>query len=314
MSIEDAKPTDTPEAGYTNISGSQRLYEFVVASPRHWHDFPGEFRLEAAHFAWDLYESVDFALPSDDIDVLPVLRLAWADTACCAWMQSQMSYWSKDRREAFAALMQEAKPTYEALPEPLTGDAWQETPEPREWLVDGWLPNGEISLLTGPGSVGKSLLMLQLGAALACDRKVLNGNRGWLPSNSPMAVAPQLTPEPVPVVLAGWEDGKHEALRRRYRLNAFGGCSWAKDKSINEYLHVLPMRGFGATWAPINHGHIATVGGLTDTGRALRAYCEKHGAKLLVLDTLAHALLTKPCGGATGCLRWLFMGETVAHW
>ena len=41
------------------------------------------------------------------------------------------------------------------LPEPLTGDGWNTDPPPREWLVDGWLPAGELVLLSGPGFVGK---------------------------------------------------------------------------------------------------------------------------------------------------------------
>lgn len=220
----------------------------------------------------------------------PMLAWYWHQPEYRLRIQAYQGMWSRERRDTFAALMQESRVVREALPEPLTGDAWQEAPQPRKWLVEGWLPAGELSLLTGPGSVGKSLFLLQLGAALACDRKVLNRNRGWLPGDSPGVAAPQLTPEPVPVVLAGWEDGKDEALRRRYRLKSFGGCPWAADESIDRHLHVLPMRGFGPTWAPLNHGHIATVGGLTETGRALRNYCERHGAGLLVLDTLAHAL------------------------
>ena len=68
------------------------------------------------------------------------------------------------------------------LPEPLTGAGWNREPADRDWLVDGWLPAGELSLLAGPGSVGKSLLALQLGAALACDRGQLLDAGGWLPS------------------------------------------------------------------------------------------------------------------------------------
>jgi RecA-family ATPase len=38
---------------------------------------------------------------------------------------------------------------------------------PRRWLLDGWLPIGEAALLTGAGSVGKSLVSQQLAATIA---------------------------------------------------------------------------------------------------------------------------------------------------
>ena len=39
------------------------------------------------------------------------------------------------------------------LPEPLPAAGWDATPPNRKWLVDGRLPVGEVTLLTGPGSV-----------------------------------------------------------------------------------------------------------------------------------------------------------------
>ena len=190
------------------------------------------------------------------------------------------------------------------LPEALTGAGWEAEAEPREWLVDGWLPVGELAMLAGPGSVGKSLLALQLGAALACDRDPLHATNkrqpvkvrdsvGWLPKGSAVdAEAPELYPQPVTVVLAGWKDTRNEALRRRERLMMYGGCGWAGDPSINDRLHVLPMHGYGPVWAPAAGGsrHIATLGELTETGRRLREHCEKHGARLLVLDPSSLAL------------------------
>ena len=181
------------------------------------------------------------------------------------------------------------------LPEPLTGTGWERNPADREWLVDGWLPAGELALLAGPGSVGKSLLALQLGAALACDRGALLTGGDWLPAGASIAAkAPPLAPAPVPVVLAGWEDSADEALRRRGRLAMRGGCGWARHGSIDGRLHVLPMRGFGPMWAPAEGGsrHIGTVGALTPSGEAVLAYAEQHGARLLVVDPAGLAIAT----------------------
>ncbi len=227
-------------------------------------------------------------------DYYPALAWFWRHDEYRLHIQTHQgaNRWTKERRDTLTRLLEAAMPAMprQPLPEPLTGTAWQETPPEREWLVRDWLPAGELCLLTGPGSVGKSLLALQLGAALACDRRALRGYRGWLPSDTLAVGTPMLTPEPVAVALAGWEDTAGEVLRRRARLADAGGCEWARDLSINERLHALPMRGHGPLWAPVGHGHVATVGDLTDTGRALRTYCEQHSIQLVVVDTVAHAL------------------------
>lgn len=45
---------------------------------------------------------------------------------------------------------------------------------PREWLIENWLPKGEISSLYGGGSAGKSLLTIQLGMSLASGKPWIN--------------------------------------------------------------------------------------------------------------------------------------------
>lgn len=47
-------------------------------------------------------------------------------------------------------------------------------PTPRKWIVPGWVPEGEISSLIGDGGLGKSLLAIQLGMAVASKTKFLN--------------------------------------------------------------------------------------------------------------------------------------------
>ena len=53
---------------------------------------------------------------------------------------------------------------------PIPWTTWAEHPDPpsaRRWLVRDWLPAGRVALLTGPGGVGKSRLVLQLAAGIA---------------------------------------------------------------------------------------------------------------------------------------------------
>ena len=186
-------------------------------------------------------------------------------------------------------------PASARLPEALVGEGWQGDVPDRRWLVDDWLSAGELALLTGPGSAGKGQMVLQLGAALACDREPLAYAGGWLPRGKLVqATAPDLCAEPVTVVLASWEDTAEEYLRRRSRLQMFGGCTWIGDRSIDPRLHVLPMRGYGPLWGPAAAGgrHVATVGEVTDSGAALLRYAEDAGAALLVIDPAGLSICT----------------------
>ena len=176
-----------------------------------------------------------------------------------------------------------------ALPEALTGDGWNDDPPERRWLVDGWLPAGELALLAGPGSAGKGLLSLQLAAALACDRDVLQHGGGWLPAGPAVkAEAPALCAEPAVSVLAEYEDDRAELLRRRHRLSWYGGCGWAQHETINGRLHALTMS--APIWEARRDAEALTTGGLTPSGSALLAYAESVEAALLVIDPIGLAL------------------------
>ncbi|NBV88326.1 MAG: hypothetical protein EBR88_02250 [Betaproteobacteria bacterium] len=67
-------------------------------------------------------------------------------------------------------------------PEPAPGDLkpldWtalaNTEPEPTSWRLDGWLPEGTVTLLSANGGVGKSNLSLQLGVALTQGKPFMN--------------------------------------------------------------------------------------------------------------------------------------------
>jgi len=67
-------------------------------------------------------------------------------------------------------------------PEPVPGDLepldWaalaNTEPEPTSWSLDGWLPEGTVTLLSANGGVGKSNLSLQLGVALTQGKPFMN--------------------------------------------------------------------------------------------------------------------------------------------
>ena len=71
-------------------------------------------------------------------------------------------------------------------------------PEPREWLIDQWLPANTVTMFTGDGGAGKSWLTLQMVCQVAC------GYRDAYLDPEFEKVADKTLPRDV--VFATWED------------------------------------------------------------------------------------------------------------
>jgi RecA-family ATPase len=84
------------------------------------------------------------------------------------------------------------------------------SPQPREWVVDGWMPKGEVTLLYGDGGVGKSLIAMQFATCAAT-------NRPWLGQNT----------RPSRVMGFFCEDGEDELFRRQADINKALGVEFA---------------------------------------------------------------------------------------
>jgi hypothetical protein len=84
-------------------------------------------------------------------------------------------------------------------------------PQPREWVVDGWMPKGEVTLLYGDGGVGKSLLAMQFATCAATSRP-------WLGQ----------TTRPSRVMGFFCEDGEDELFRRQADINKALGVEFAE--------------------------------------------------------------------------------------
>ena len=135
----------------------------------------------------------------------------------------------------------------------------------RQWLVDGWIPERAVTMLSGDGGVGKSLLVLQLMIASAL-------NRPWL--------------------------GKAVEHRRSFAMF----CEDDKDEIHSRARAILDTHGAsfsdlkGVTWSP-RAGlenvlmSFATTG--NEPGRPTRIYKEfrnqvvSSGARLVIIDTVA---------------------------
>lgn len=169
-------------------------------------------------------------------------------------------------------------------------------PDPLEWIIDGWLPAGRIGILSGQGGRGKSRLALQMASALAAGAPDFLGGPPTAYHTKRRIISMR---HPATVVLASWEDDRHETARR---LSALGSphsdCDGAHDgggpfivraEELADRLHHIDMAGEGAVWGPPPGVHTSSMATITPAGRRLRQYAEQAGAKLLILDPLAAA-------------------------
>ena len=146
------------------------------------------------------------------------------------------------------------------------GDDWLKRSPERKWLIHSWLPAGRVTMLTGPGKVGKSRLALQLAAAIAA------GTSDWLPGGGPKLILD----EPAGAVLATWEDEYDEVARRLHEMKMH-------TEVENRLRHVAPS-------APLwNSSADDPFSRVTEQREKLREYCEDKKARLLVVDPRAAA-------------------------
>ena len=199
-----------------------------------------------------------------------------------------------------AAMMVELQPTFappssalDAIFAPQQNDYWREAGPKIDWVVDGWLPGGRVSLLTGKGGGGKSKLALMLAAQLAMNTETHSGEaRLWMEGGPTLG-------RPGRVVFASWEDDR---ATMRWRL-----CDWPHAVPVSKrgrhfdasdtLPHLLGDRlvfrdlaGHGPLWSldPNNNGsRHTTIGDLTPLGRQLRD--DAASANLLIVDPLAGA-------------------------
>ena len=154
------------------------------------------------------------------------------------------------------------------------------------WAVDGWLPRGRVAMLTGKGGSGKSRLALQLAAALA------GGMADWLPGSGAL-IDTDVTGGAA--VLATYED---PPALIAHRLDNLAAAMHAPDVNLTRWptrddlrgrLYVADIAGRGPIWGAQPGQSVDARGGQLPAGDDLRRYCERVGARLLVIDPLAAA-------------------------
>lgn len=176
-------------------------------------------------------------------------------------------------------------------PRPFEGAKWKpDDPIPdRQWLIKDMLPAGRLASLYGEGAVGKSMLAMQIAAAImhggspiAVDPELTFKVRNDIEADSP----PRLPPIERKVIWLTWEDEIAE-FRRRWRM-AHNAGAIAEPNPDPERLTLVNMRqpGIGGPlWAP--EGHISTRANWTNAGERFLHSLEDHA--LAVVDPLAAA-------------------------
>ena len=162
----------------------------------------------------------------------------------------------------------------------------------RRWMAYPFLPETEVTLLTGQGGIGKSFLLLQLGSLLAAGYTDASLSQSELTGSKHYHyfIQPGLTPsweEPQPVVYASYEDNMSEIRRRTSTL--YKRFDWFAEKQsiIFDNFHPISMRGAVCVWGPEIGKHYQTRSQPTRAADQLKKECECKKAKLLMIDPLS---------------------------
>jgi len=154
-------------------------------------------------------------------------------------------------------------------PIPLSGFVPGEA-KARRWILDEWLPVGEISSIYGAGSTGKSLLSLQLGISVAAGGKFLDMD----------------VQEDMMYIGVYCEDSADELHRRVESIRKAPEFAFLDEKNMPNPCYLWPRAGLNNTLVTANNQDVVPGPFMPE----LRAFLEtlpKHKPKLMVLDTLS---------------------------
>ncbi len=144
---------------------------------------------------------------------------------------------------------------------------WQdEAVPPRQWIIEGILARGSVTLLTGDGGVGKSLLAQQLQTAAALGGEYWAGIR--------------LPEDPIPSVALYCEDDEDELHRRQAPINQTYGI----EMSALSGVHMSSGVGKDNILANFSRDDLITP---TPLFEQLTTVIRESGAQLVIIDTAA---------------------------
>ncbi|MXX90517.1 MAG: AAA family ATPase [Boseongicola sp. SB0665_bin_10] len=201
--------------------------------------------------------------------------------------------YKKAERAAFFSEVKGDQAGKSAEVAPLPLETWDRTePPPRKWLVEDWIPAGRLGSLYGKGGLGKSLLALQIAAAVMHGGKPVAtqrlSDREQRLSDKDRAEASGIAKTlqgGQRVLWLSWEDETDE-FKRRWR-QAYRAEAITEEYPDPAWLGLVDMRKIGgALWGPDGAGGF----NWTETGRRFLSMLE--GYALAVIDPLAAAFMS----------------------
>ena len=108
-----------------------------------------------------------------------------------------------------------------------------------QFLIDSWMPADCLTILTGPGGIGKSYLSLQYMTALAMgyDANIY----ALMPSKGKLPDEEQQTP--IDIVIASYEETRLEVWKRIKRI--CDELQWPNYDELSKRIHYVDLQGMG---------------------------------------------------------------------
>ena len=167
-------------------------------------------------------------------------------------------------------------PPFECAPKQEEVDKYE-----MEFLVDNWMPADCLTILTGPGGIGKSYLSLQYVAALGMG---YNANTyALMPDDN--EIPDDEKQEPIDIVIASYEETRLEVWKRIKRICQ--ELQWADYDMLSKHIHYVDLQGMGPAWGVATGDHLALRSKMLPLGEYLLSKSKDLGARLLVLDPSA---------------------------
>lgn len=213
---------------------------------------------------WDLHhehgpDAVQAAL---DAAQAPTLKDTMEDARRAEEAQRQAQDEDREARlEAEARAMLEKAPAI---------DIWKALtvePPPRQYILEGYLPTGIVSILAAPGGTGKSYLAKIIATAVAAGRNI----------------PPFEVKAPAPVLIISAEDDARDIEPRLYRIGKEYNLTHWEMQRLRDNLIVRPMR--GVIRPLMEPGPYGTAPQATAGTKALAILMEEHKPALVILDT-----------------------------